>query len=374
MEGGRVTINGENEGAAWEGDKPGRTILAADGRVLMFSCDRFVSDIVQGDCCFVCGAPAGSKPFNDEHIIPKWVLRRFQLFGKTIKLPTGELRKYDRYKVPCCTDCNSLLGRTVETPISELLSNQYVVVVERLRQTGPQLLFVWLSLLFFKIHLKDRSVTLQKNPTLGTEVIGDMYDWPSFHHVHAVARSTFTGARLTKGVVGSLRVYPIEDGLHQDAFDYCSFSFEQIIAVRIGAIGIVAALDDGGAAADAWGQDLRAIDSPISTIQLKEIAAMFATASDDLIDRPSFGTATDGKFVEIFAHVPPPRFRDFDPAKFGHALLFALRDIVTVGGIEVGGTRDPEKVASIIAAGKARFLIANGEQLHIDRAQDHEGQ
>ena len=46
------------------------TIIDSSGRVLFFSEERFVNDIILGGACFICGALPGSKAFNDEHILP----------------------------------------------------------------------------------------------------------------------------------------------------------------------------------------------------------------------------------------------------------------------------------------------------------------
>ena len=94
-------------------DMPDNTILGEDGRILLLSCRRFVDEVVLGEACFVCGASPQSKTFNDEHIIPRWVLKRYGLYDKEITLPTGERRHYRGYRVPCCVECNSLLGETV---------------------------------------------------------------------------------------------------------------------------------------------------------------------------------------------------------------------------------------------------------------------
>ena len=51
--------------------------LSNDDRVIFFSFHRFIADIVQGKCCFICGARRGTVPFNDEHILPDWILRKF---------------------------------------------------------------------------------------------------------------------------------------------------------------------------------------------------------------------------------------------------------------------------------------------------------
>jgi hypothetical protein len=83
---------------AWQ-KTPDGSFLDHSGKVLFFSIDRFVNDICLGRCCFICGAQPGSKVFNDEHVIPEWVLRKFDLFDRTITLPNGGTVKYGRFKV-----------------------------------------------------------------------------------------------------------------------------------------------------------------------------------------------------------------------------------------------------------------------------------
>jgi hypothetical protein len=63
------------------------SFVASDGRVVFVSAERFERDICVGGGCFICGAARDTRPFNDEHIIPEWVLRRFDLFDKKITLP-----------------------------------------------------------------------------------------------------------------------------------------------------------------------------------------------------------------------------------------------------------------------------------------------
>jgi hypothetical protein len=335
------------------------TIIGKDGRILLFSCQRFIDDIVAGDDCFICGADPKIKDFNDEHIIPKWILKRFGLFDKEIILPNGDKKKYTNYRVPCCVECNSLLGRNVETPISKLLDGDFATVSSRLTDEAIDLLFVWTTLVFLKTHLKDQAVRIEKDRRKGDAVIGDGYDWPTMHHIHAVARSAYTNARLGVGVVGSIRLYEIEDDLTTETFDYVDFTLDHTFVVRIGSVGIVATLTDAGAADHAWSERLSVINGPISEIQLREIGAMFACANRNLVYRPKFATTVhDGKDVEIINLLPPQyQLHEYDPMDFGHALLFAIRPFVDKGAIMVDGTRDPSKVADTIASGRVHFLF-----------------
>jgi hypothetical protein len=72
----------------WRKDEDG-SILDETGKVVYFSQERFVRDICLGDCCFVCGANPANVPFNDEHVIPNWLLRRYNLFARAITLPNA---------------------------------------------------------------------------------------------------------------------------------------------------------------------------------------------------------------------------------------------------------------------------------------------
>ncbi len=101
------------------------TVIDQNGKVIYFGLERFVRDICLGDCCFVCGARPGNVPFNDEHVIPRWILRRYNLFDRMINLPNGTSLRYDRYTVPCCEACNTLIGRMIEEPIRQIVEGGF---------------------------------------------------------------------------------------------------------------------------------------------------------------------------------------------------------------------------------------------------------
>ncbi|WP_298127160.1 hypothetical protein [Brevundimonas sp.] len=336
-------------------------IVSGDGRIMLFQCERFIRDICEGNCCFVCGARPDEKVFNDEHIVPNWILRRYRLHDKLITLPTGERRRYSGYKVPCCEPCNRHLGATIETPVSKLLAGDFATVAGRLDEQGREMLFTWLCLLFLKVHLKDAHVPVYQDQRKGGARIGHDYDWADLHHVHAVARTPYTGATLEPEVIGSLQIFEIAKQTMEGDYDYLDFTDAQTMLVRLGRIGIVATLNDSTAAESVWSERFDLIEGPISDLQLREVAAMFAHANRGLIERPVFQTFVFyKKWATIVARRPPLRIREFDPAEFGPALLFAVRNHVEAGAIQVDGTRDPVTVAGKISTGYVRFLTTEG--------------
>ena len=73
-----------------------------------------MKEIVEEDRCFVCGGLRTAIAFNDEHVIPDWLLRRHSLHDKRIALPGESDLLYGRYEIPCCTNCNSLIAKRYE--------------------------------------------------------------------------------------------------------------------------------------------------------------------------------------------------------------------------------------------------------------------
>lgn len=62
---------------------------AITGRTLFSGIQDFYENITKVDRCFSCGAARDTKPFNYEHVIPNWILRRFELHNEFINLGNG---------------------------------------------------------------------------------------------------------------------------------------------------------------------------------------------------------------------------------------------------------------------------------------------
>jgi hypothetical protein len=162
------------------------SIEDASGKVIFFSTDRFIRDICEGNCCFICGVSPDKAQFNNEHILPEWILRKYNLFSRSLELPNGTVYRYDQYTVPCCQKCNDHMGRFFEEPLSALINKGYGAVAQFLRTNpiGAWPIFMWLALIFIKTHLKDKNLRLHRDLRLPDEKIADLYTWTDLHHIH----------------------------------------------------------------------------------------------------------------------------------------------------------------------------------------------
>lgn len=158
-------------------------------KVVFFGMEDFKKKIVEGDDCFMCGTSRSQTEFSDEHVIPNWILKKFKVHNATIDLPNRTRFSYGRSTIPCCRSCNSLLGKEVERPISKLLALPHEEMSKLFAdQENVQKLFVWMSLIFLKTHLKVMDLSNHRDKRKGEEKIGELHDWGVLHHVHCVAR------------------------------------------------------------------------------------------------------------------------------------------------------------------------------------------
>lgn len=219
------------------------------------------------------------------------------------------------------------------------------------------MLFIWLSLLFVKCHLKDRTVQWNSDPRERSEPIAQGYDWENFHHLFEVARAPYTGARLAGRTRGTLIILPIDDQQTPEPFDFLDMTDQATIAIRLGDVGIVAVLNDARFAEHLIANHLDRISGPVNCIQLREIAARLAMANADLTLRPTFQTMalrSPALVVLLRATIPPLQHKPYDDAHFGSLLTFALGE--RIASVSIDGETDPEYVHRAIAGGQASFL------------------
>jgi hypothetical protein len=328
------------------------SIRDSDGKLLFFSTEAFLRDIADGNHCFICGRSPHETFFNDEHVLSDWILREYHLHNKVVTLPNGTTFRYDQWKVPCCRDCNSLMGTIFENPMRSLTSEGPNAVIERVSKDGPWPLFIWLSLIFLKTHLKGRELRFHKDHRKPDDKIADLFDWPALHHIHCVARSFYTRASLDTSVLGSLLVLHAKTAEHLEPFDYVDLHASKTMLLRLGGVAFIAVLDDSCAALNVFQDFYKKLTGPLSPIQLREVTARLAFINLNLKERPTFKSEFDpvtGRYL-ISASVPKElNLMEPDWDEFGSILYRATKEYLPA--------LDLEQMAPHIKKGKYTFLF-----------------
>lgn len=333
------------------------SILDDAGRVIYFSADRFVDDICIGGCCFICGAKPGSKVFNDEHILPDWLLREYSLHDKKITLPNGQGMRYGTYTVPCCDECNTLMGREIETPISAVVKSGLDDINDFAIAGGFIKLYVWAGLIFLKTHLKDRTMRVHQDARKGDAKISDEYDWSDLHHLHCMVRCFYTNCEIDPNAFGSFFSCPAAPAA--EAFDFVDLNLAQTMHLRLGTTALFFVFNDSTAVIQGSRLRLERVEGPLNPLQCREVVTDFAFMNLSLKERPFYRTAINmkAKTCRIEAVIPKNfELEELDLKIRGQLMMRAVEN-VPKGMTFVGHTR--ESAFATIKAGTMTFLFDN---------------
>jgi hypothetical protein len=342
---------------------PDGSVLDRDGRVIFFSLERFIADIANGDCCFICGAQRDTVPFNDEHVIPDWILRRFGLHGRKIEIPNQNSLRYGGLTVPCCVSCNAEMGNKFEQPLSALFAGGFATVSQGLRDSGSWHLFCWMALIFLKAHLKDKYLNYHLDSRKGDMKIAEIHSWEELHHLHCVARSFYSRAKLDQEVIGSLVVLPAKVRPHFEGFDFIDLSAAQTMLLSIDDVAIIAVLNDAQAAMTiASDVDLPKIGGPLSPIQLRELTARFAAINLQVEPRARFASQIDALSEDYSIKAERPdevHIPAWDDELLGRIMYILTKDFLKV-------IHNGEEISGFVKSGKYTFLTTPGGTFDAD--------
>jgi hypothetical protein len=100
--------------------------------------DASFSDLrTSEDACFLCGSTSGEV--TQEHVFPKWLQRRFNLWTQRIGLLNDSLIQYRQLTIPCCSRCNNEDLSRLEVGVAAAVDGGYGHASE----LDPHLLYLW---------------------------------------------------------------------------------------------------------------------------------------------------------------------------------------------------------------------------------------
>ena len=183
--------------------------------------------------CMFSGAAADSA----EHVIPKWLQRRFSLWNQSVILPNGTTSPYRQVKVPVKTEHNSAFS-VIEASIAQ-------------DNFSPEAAYLWALKLHIGFIYRDArlklSRTVQESPTILK--VGDFTAEISlFRQLYALWRD---GGRTQPAPIGS--VFILDSLLEPTDFDFFHCLVTGTVGINLGRKFVVVFLWDQG---DARGSNL----------------------------------------------------------------------------------------------------------------------
>jgi len=274
--------------------------------------------------CFICGRPIRSNNRSDEHIFPKWLLRKYNLWEESIYLLNRTNIKYNNFTVPACISCNTNYLSKLEQNISTAVDNG----IQALRQLNPIELYLWAAKIYFGILYKEYLLPSEiSNKNSKSIIPRDVLVGFDIHQL--CLQAVHTPIEFAE-IPGSIYTFAIQK--HQNIkyqFDYTD-SFSHTLSIRMGNVGLIVSFNDGGLLKEYMDIELQKYkDKELHPIQFAEITAQFVYFRS-LLDRSIHSITIESENGKVL-HIPrvpgfslKPWFREWKIEEYAKALSIIL--------------------------------------------------
>jgi hypothetical protein len=210
-----------------------------------------------------------------------------------------------------------------------------------------------MTLIFLKMHLKNRDIKYHRDERKGDLRIAETHSWNDLHHLHCVARSFHSGASLHQDVLGSLCVLPVKVRPHFEGFDFVDMTAAQTMLLSIDDVAIIVVLNDSQAALSIALEDFNwKIGGPLSPLQLRELVATFAAINLQVEPKQLFISEIDFASGDYGIRAERPdevNIPDWDRDLYGAILHRLTKDIVEQ-------MHNGDEVSNQVKTGRYTFL------------------
>jgi hypothetical protein len=222
--------------------------------------------------CFLCGDEL--KENTDEHIFPKWLQTKFNLWNKAITLLNKTKIPYRMLKIPCCKKCNNEHLSQLEKDISKAVDDGYNSFI----QLDEDKIFYWAAKMLYGLFYKELSLNIdRKDPTAGT--IMSLEAMKKFETLHLLLQGIRFKTEYTPVKPYSIfifKMYEYEDkDWDESNFNYFDSYNQTVYGMIMNDIGFILCIEDSGVQAE-FGKEYfdKYKDKILHPVQLKEIYAM----------------------------------------------------------------------------------------------------
>lgn len=277
-----------------------------------------------GERCFLCGKSLLSGDYTQEHIIPRWAQRRYDLWDQHMVLVNGTSIPYRNLTVPCCDECNKYRLKPIEDSISQTVD----LGKKAVEQLGQMTIFLWLGKLLYGLLYKELTLLLNRaDPSAGTIITPELIERYRTHRFFL--QQVRQVVECIDFCPGSIHVFSMQK-MPQPIleWDFCDNIDTMFVGCRAGRTAFFASLGDGGAEQSMAAHFSSIADIDLHPIQFREICAMVCYRSTLQTRIPKYFTI-EGRPHKV-RQLPlgglwlKPYFEDWDMDVYAQYLAFYM--------------------------------------------------
>ncbi|WP_316570413.1 hypothetical protein [Neobacillus sp. YIM B06451] len=234
--------------------------------------------------CFLCGVKLTLENETEEHIFPKWLQHRFNLWNQTVSLLNGTRIPYRMLKIPCCSICNGIHLSNLENIIRNGVESGF----DEFIKIDKLFIFQWIVKIFYGLLFKELSLNIDRgDSSKGTITTPELLD--SYSMTHTFLQSVRTPVEFYDFVPWS--IFILKGQIYNDNrdFHYIDGLKTLTFSIKLGEIIIIANLQDNGIHQEQVDDYFKRLDNKsLHNIQFIELAAKNVYSSHLLNFRPFY--------------------------------------------------------------------------------------
>lgn len=277
------------------------------------------------DHCFVCDELLTQGNSTEEHIYPKWLQGKFNLYNQKISLLNGTFINYRNLKVPCCKSCNQKMSKAIEKPMERAVNGGY----EEIISLNRKIVFQWLNKLSYGMLYKETMLLReQRNKESGTIVPQELLN--ELHMKYIFLISIIKNTDYFDDPF-SLLIFKLKPDEKTPYWGFDSF-FTPVFCMRMNNIGIIAHLQDNQFNEDFFMEHKKMKDllqTELHTMQFCEVCARFFYKSSLFIRNPGYIMVmdNDNKPKQIISQgISGLGYNEWNQEEYAKVLLFFWKD------------------------------------------------
>lgn len=193
------------------------------------------------DRCFLCGCVLGKRR-SVEHVFPKWIQNKYNLWNKKIYLLNRSTITYRRLTIPCCRHCNV----NCLSPIENTVKNHYLGGYSEFSKLDKITIYQWVAKIFYGLLFKELSLLMDRSDA-SSGFITPPELLEQLHMLHALLQSIRFPFEFAQSQPWSIFVLETHCYGDERDFDYHDQLETLTFSIRLSGIGIIACLEDNGA-------------------------------------------------------------------------------------------------------------------------------
>ena len=243
----------------------------------------FEHHVFDESSCFLCGD--SKSAVTKEHVFPKWLLKKFNLWDKKLTLLNKTKLPYRLLTVPCCSSCNNGQLSSLENQIKTNIESGYQAAL----LLDTDIWFLWLTKLYYGILRKELYLKYDRSNPNSPSIIAPS-DLQALNSLHLFLQQVldkhyFVDHRPYSLFLTNLHVEPAHEFFCLDTF------FPSSILLRLGGVGVFCIFEDMGNTQHEYGWYLKKVAGrKLHRIQFHELYAYAVYQSSRLTHTPSYTT------------------------------------------------------------------------------------